>query len=348
MVRVRFCSVVGDGDSKQLWLDVWDEDEGVFSSKGDGDFLGRIQIPLATLPAPTKSGWWELERRSAKSTVSGKIELAVFTYPHREHALTDDDISAASQTYRQLDELFVLADKGQVTDAHEALLAQFISQHDIPFITVAVSRFVSLVRVNMRDRMPASKIADAAERLTKVESELASLPDAQRQELLLAMAAVHKQFERMLWSFPEYFPFEDPDAANALYDYCDIVNLLVGIPLYRDTLDMHYAKPLDVFVREALTVCHRRHMPSYTRSTDRSQSAHCNATLCRLQKHAGRVHKRAVARAERDGKTPLEECVILTSLLLGALQPAHSHANPALRYCSSLLFAVVNHREAFC
>lgn len=304
----------------------------MFSSKGDGDFLGRIQVSLATLPAPTKSGWFELERRSAKSSVSGKVELAVFTYPHREQALAEAAVEAATQTYMKLDQLFVLSDKGQVTDAHEALLAQYISQHDIPFTAVAASRFVSLVRVNLRDRIPASKIADAAERLTKVESELGTLPEAQRQELILAMAAVHKQFERMLWSFPEYFPFEDPDAANALYDYCDIINLLVGIPMYRDTLDMHYARPLDVFVRDALTVC---------ATQEREGSGMLDADCCpgrKLQKHGSRLYKRAVERAERDGKNPLEQCVILTSLLLGSLQPAHANVNPALRYALVLPF----------
>lgn len=31
----------------------------------------------------------------------------------------------------------------------------------------------------------------------------------QKEAVLKAMATVHTQFERMLWRFPEYFPFTD-------------------------------------------------------------------------------------------------------------------------------------------
>lgn len=52
-------SVVDDPDDKQLWLDFWDKDEGIFTSQGDDDFLGRIQLHLSSLPSPNKSGWFE-------------------------------------------------------------------------------------------------------------------------------------------------------------------------------------------------------------------------------------------------------------------------------------------------
>ena len=39
-----------------------------------------------------------------------------------------------------------------------------------------------------------------------------------------------------------------------MYDYCDIVNLIVGIPMYKATLDAHYGQPLDVFVQTAIKV----------------------------------------------------------------------------------------------
>ena len=44
------------------------------------------------------------------------------------------------------------------------------------------------------------------------------------------------------------------DATNRLYDYCDVVNLIVGIPMYKETLDAHYGQPLNVFVQNALQV----------------------------------------------------------------------------------------------
>lgn len=50
-----------------------------------------------------------------------------------------EDLAKAIATYKQLDALFVNADNGVLSDANETILTQYISQHEIPFINVAIS-----------------------------------------------------------------------------------------------------------------------------------------------------------------------------------------------------------------
>lgn len=54
-------------------------------------------------------------------------------------------------------------------------------------------RFVNLVRTNLRTRVSPAKLADAAERLTKVERELESLPQLQvgASDAILSLHGCH-------------------------------------------------------------------------------------------------------------------------------------------------------------
>lgn len=50
-----------------------------------------------------------------------------------------EETEQVAEQYRRLDSLFVEADVGNVSAAHEAILAQYIIQNDVQFAVVATS-----------------------------------------------------------------------------------------------------------------------------------------------------------------------------------------------------------------
>lgn len=63
-------------------IHVWHEEEGLFKGLGQEDsFLGKIEIPLASLQDPKKvqsEEWFELQKRSDKSHVAGQLRIKVY------------------------------------------------------------------------------------------------------------------------------------------------------------------------------------------------------------------------------------------------------------------------------
>ncbi|KAE8747898.1 hypothetical protein FOCC_FOCC005511 [Frankliniella occidentalis] len=183
----KFRFDIDDVSSDILHLDIWDHDDEssvldavsrlneVRGVKGLGrffkqiaqsarsgsadDFLGCINIPVADIPSQGVESWFNLEARTHRSTVQGRIHLKLWLSTREDRGTSEEDNWRDVRQQERLHEVFIAHAlrerelggrtwewRGELGAGAQAVLHQHAIQGDITDLQLALVRFVAFVR----------------------------------------------------------------------------------------------------------------------------------------------------------------------------------------------------------
>ncbi|XP_034249414.1 BAI1-associated protein 3 [Thrips palmi] len=183
----KFRFDIDDVNSDILHLDIWDHDDEssvldavsrlneVRGVKGLGrffkqiaqsarsgstdDFLGCVNIPVADIPSQGAESWFNLEARTHRSNVQGRIRLKMWLSTREDRGTSEEDNWQDLRQQERLHEVFIAHElheyhhnrtwewRGELGANALAVLHQHAIQGDVTDLQLAIVRFAAYARV---------------------------------------------------------------------------------------------------------------------------------------------------------------------------------------------------------
>lgn len=159
------------------------------------DFLGSVNIQLNDLPSNGTEKWFDLEGRSEKSKVEGKIRLRLKLATREDRGLPEDDNSNDLKQQEQMLSLFIDhelnqlgAEKkstdwnGKLSREAETILHQHAIQGDITDFQITMCRWIAYSKKHIEKELSLKLLLERLESLDKVWSS--SSPSREEADML--------------------------------------------------------------------------------------------------------------------------------------------------------------------
>ncbi|XP_046403899.1 BAI1-associated protein 3-like [Ischnura elegans] len=129
---------------------------------GQDDFLGCVNIPLQDIPSTGLERWYELEARTCRSSVQGRIRLRLWLSTREDRGTSEEEDDHWAQSRRQATLTHLLLSHqlrihrgppcewgGELPPVAQAILHQHAIQGDVSELQATAGRWLALCRLSM-------------------------------------------------------------------------------------------------------------------------------------------------------------------------------------------------------
>jgi len=127
-------------------------------SSSTDDFLGCVNVPLVDIPSTGLDRWYQLEARTQRSSVQGKIRLKLWLSTREDRGTSEEDNWSDLRQQERLHEVFIAHELegydgptwewgGELPAAAKSVLHQHAIQGDVTDLQLALVRWVAFARI---------------------------------------------------------------------------------------------------------------------------------------------------------------------------------------------------------